>query len=200
VNLTPKQEAFCLAYMANGGNATAAYKASYNAGNMAEKTIWEKASTLLADGKVSARIDAVRNAAAKVAIISEARLLTEVWRIAMSDPRALFDAAGKMIEIHELPDAVAASIASIKINEINGKDGVVIGYTKEVKFWDKNSAAEKLMKHMGSFEKDNRQRTGVFDAIDPEEALAIRDWLSGLSRTATKRAEALAAVDTAPPR
>jgi phage terminase small subunit len=53
--LTPKQEAFCQKYI-ELGNASEAYRQSYDAENMLDKTIWEEASRTLADHKVAARI------------------------------------------------------------------------------------------------------------------------------------------------
>ena len=54
--LTAKQEAFCQA-IANGMTQADAYRTAYSAGKMADKTIWEKASALMNDGKVAARVD-----------------------------------------------------------------------------------------------------------------------------------------------
>lgn len=53
--LTPKQEAFCLAYIETG-NASEAYRRSYNAANMQANTITVKASQLLAQDNVSVRV------------------------------------------------------------------------------------------------------------------------------------------------
>lgn len=55
VTLTPKQEAFCLAYIETG-NASEAYRRSYNAGKMQPATINVRASELLADSKISVRV------------------------------------------------------------------------------------------------------------------------------------------------
>lgn len=53
--LTPKQEAFALAYVETG-NASEAYRRAYNAGKMKPEVITVKASELLAHGKVSVRV------------------------------------------------------------------------------------------------------------------------------------------------
>lgn len=55
--LTPKQEAAVHEYMKNGGNKSAAYRHAYNAGNMKESTINERACRLFAEYKISARLD-----------------------------------------------------------------------------------------------------------------------------------------------
>jgi phage terminase small subunit len=54
-NLTPKQEAFCLAYIETG-NASAAYRLSYNAGGMKPESVNRKAKELLDNGKIAARL------------------------------------------------------------------------------------------------------------------------------------------------
>lgn len=53
--LTPKQEAFCLAYI-EIGNASEAYRRVYDAGNMKPETVNRKAKELMDNGKITARI------------------------------------------------------------------------------------------------------------------------------------------------
>jgi hypothetical protein len=54
--LTVKQERFCEAFIETG-NASEAYRRTYSTSNMAEKTVWEKASHMLAKDKVKARVE-----------------------------------------------------------------------------------------------------------------------------------------------
>lgn len=54
-DLTPKQEAFCQAYIETG-NASEAYRRSYNAAKMKAETIHVKASQMLAEDKITVRI------------------------------------------------------------------------------------------------------------------------------------------------
>ena len=35
---------------------------------------------------------------------------------------------------------------------------MLVGHTKKVKLWDKNAALDKLLRHLGAFDKDNRQK------------------------------------------
>lgn len=63
--LTPKQEAFCFAYIENGGNASAAYKASYNVKKATDKSVTELASTLLKNVNVSSRLKELQAASQK---------------------------------------------------------------------------------------------------------------------------------------
>lgn len=57
--LTQKQEAFCLGYIETG-NGTEAYRRAYGTQKMADKTINEKASKLLAADKIRARLEELR--------------------------------------------------------------------------------------------------------------------------------------------
>ncbi|OOF53626.1 terminase small subunit [Rodentibacter trehalosifermentans] len=58
-DLTPKQETFCLKYI-ELGNASEAYRQAYNAENMKPESVHRKAAELLADGKITARIEALQ--------------------------------------------------------------------------------------------------------------------------------------------
>ena len=54
-NLTPKQEAFCLAYIETG-NASEAYRRAYDAEKMKPPVINVKACQLLAEDKIAVRV------------------------------------------------------------------------------------------------------------------------------------------------
>lgn len=62
--LTPKQEAFAQA-VASGKTQAEAYRIAYNAENSKPETIHSKASVLMADGKVKARVAELRKAVAE---------------------------------------------------------------------------------------------------------------------------------------
>ena len=53
--LTPKQEKFCQC-VADGMTQADAYRASYNASKMSDSSIYCKASELMANGNISARV------------------------------------------------------------------------------------------------------------------------------------------------
>lgn len=57
--LTPKQEAFCLAYV-ESGNASEAYRHAYDASNTKPECVNVNASKLLAHAKVSLRVAELR--------------------------------------------------------------------------------------------------------------------------------------------
>lgn len=173
---------FIEAYVANGGNGKqAAIEAGY-APRSAEVT----ASRLLRKAKVAEAVEKRRSAALTAAQeatgVTVAGTLRELHGIVHSDLRKAFDPkTGALLPPHLWPDDVARAMASVKVVEmaggmkVGGEDGIthVPMYTKEVKFWDKNSAIEKAMKTLGLFEKDNAQRTDPLAAL--MEAIAARD-------------------------
>lgn len=58
-NLTPKQEAFCQAYIETG-NASEAYRTAYDCEKSKPTTVNRKAKELIDNGKIAARIDELR--------------------------------------------------------------------------------------------------------------------------------------------
>jgi phage terminase small subunit len=60
-SLTPKQEAFALAYIETG-NASEAYRRAYNTGNMKPETVNRNAKALTDDNKISTRISELQAA------------------------------------------------------------------------------------------------------------------------------------------
>lgn len=57
--LTPKQEKFCQKYLETG-NASEAYRQSYNAEKMKPESINRKAKALIDNGKIAARINELK--------------------------------------------------------------------------------------------------------------------------------------------
>lgn len=62
--MTPKQEKFCLLYV-ELGNASEAYRRSYDATRMKDATVNRKAKELLDNGKIAARLDELKAAHAE---------------------------------------------------------------------------------------------------------------------------------------
>lgn len=59
MKLTAKQEAFCLAYIETN-NASEAYRQAYSSSKMKPESVNESASRLLADVKITARLEQLR--------------------------------------------------------------------------------------------------------------------------------------------
>ena len=57
-----------------------------------------------------------------------------------------------------LDDDTAACVASVEHDSFGGGDDGQSGRTTKIKVWDKNTALEKAMKHLGLYERDKAQR------------------------------------------
>lgn len=116
MNLTPKQEAFCVAYL-ESGNATDAYRRSYNAAGMAPATVNRKAKEVLDNGKIAARVAALRQP-----VIEAASMTMEGHLQTLKELRDAAKAEGKFSA------AVAAEMARGKVSgfyvdRVAGADG-----------------------------------------------------------------------------
>lgn len=72
--LTPKQEKFARCII-EGMSQADAYRSAYNCGKMSDKTIWENASRIMADGKVKARVQELRDQISSETIMSAKKRL-----------------------------------------------------------------------------------------------------------------------------
>lgn len=148
---------FVEAYIANSGNATqAAIAAGYSPQRARVQGAELVADRNIAETIAKRRAEVIATAEAETGI-KVARFLEELRRIVLADPRRLFDSQGRLLPVQDWPDDVAAMVASVEVDEIKVA-GQVVGQTKKVKLWDKNSALDKAMKHLGLFERDNAQK------------------------------------------
>ena len=165
--LTKLEKRFVLAYVANGGNATAALReANPNTVNWQDTSVTVKASQYGRSPKIRAHIAALEAKAIKATTITRARILTEVARVALFDPRQLFDDTGAMLLPAQWPAEVAAAVASIEVVELPAKDGAIPLQLKKVRFVSKDGALDKLMKHLGLYEQDHAQQNPVIANLE----------------------------------
>lgn len=79
--LTQKQEKFCLKYIETG-NASEAYRQSYNTSKMKPETIHRKAKELMDAGKIAARIKELQEEAKKNSIVTARMKKDLLWVMA----------------------------------------------------------------------------------------------------------------------
>jgi phage terminase small subunit len=172
-----RKKLFVEAFIANGGNATeAAIQAGYSA-----KSAGQQASRLLKDANVSQLVaQRQEKLAAKFELTTEA-VLRNLAQAIYFDPRRLYREDGSLKDVTELDDDTAMGLAGFEVTEEKGSGderGKVIGYTKKVKWLDKNTAREQAMKHLGQYREDNTQRNPLADV--PREAVkALVERLKG---------------------
>jgi phage terminase small subunit len=144
--LTPQQERFCQEYIIDLNATQAAIRAGYS-----EKTANQQGPRLLVNVGIAARVAELPKTVADKAGITALGVLQEFKRVAMADFRELFDENGQLRPIKDLPDDLAASLASIEVErrvDGHGEEAEVY-HVHKVKRWDKLRALESLAKHLG---------------------------------------------------
>lgn len=172
--LTDKQRLFVAEYLVDLNAGKAAVRAGYS-----ERTSRMIAYEMLQNPRVQEELQAAMDERAKRVEITADRVLREAARVGLSDIRRLFNESGAMKPINELDDDISAAVASVEVFEEfegSGSDRVPVGHVRKIKLWDKNPALEKLMKHLGMFEKDNEQganalRKVLIEFVKPQQTL-----------------------------
>lgn len=168
--LTLKQSRFCVEYLRDGNGTHAAIRAGCTpAGASTTSTRW------LAMPKIKAEISRLRSEAGEFAgQVDLTRILAEISKIAFADPAELYGENGELKNPRQMPQHVRAALMGIDVSDIN-VGGETIGTIKKVKLNDKNKALDMLMKHMGGYEIDNKQKQTVVqfvvDIVDDDEPL-----------------------------
>lgn len=157
MGLTIKQEAFCQAYI-RLGDKSAAYREVYSANKMKSETVNNNAYKLFENNDITTRIEQLQNEIKernKIKIDDVLGVLTDMIKFDISE---LYNEDGSLKSIHEIPKQHRQMISSIKVFE-ERFSGQVIGETKEIKTLNKLDVIEKFMKHLGGYEKDNKQKS-----------------------------------------
>jgi phage terminase small subunit len=91
--------------------------------------------------------------------ITAEKVIKEFAKIAFHNPKNLFDETGNIIPVNELPDDVAAALTEIRTEHFkpNPDDAGFLVKTT-YKTASKTAALENLGKHLGIFERDNKQK------------------------------------------
>lgn len=142
-----RRRAFAQAYIANGHNAT---QAAITAG-FSPKGARVQGVRMLTNAHVQADLANLANEVASVVGLEIKRTVQEVARLSYFDPQGLLDRDGKLLPLEKMPADVRACIASMDFDPDTGR-------LTKVRFWDKNAALEKAMRHHGLYEKDNSQK------------------------------------------
>lgn len=100
------------------------------------------------------------------------RVLKELARLVTFDVRKLYNADGSMKHPTELDDDTAAALAQIEVMEEFegvGAERELIGLTKKVKTFDKNTSITTAMKYFGLLVDRKEVRSGPLAAATDEE-------------------------------
>ena len=129
--LTPKQEMFCQHYV-DIGNASEAYRLSYNCANMKQSTVWDCACKLLANPKVAHRVEELMAKRAEETKVDRKRVEEVLMGIVDLDPAEMYyvdEETGKvrLKSPNQMPTRMRKALKKIKNKfgeityEFNGK-------------------------------------------------------------------------------
>jgi len=163
MELTDKQESYCQNYIVCMNQSTA-YRIAYDADSMNANSVAREACLLHANPNITQRIKQLqaehyeRN---KASIDELVNVLSGMVRFDIAD---LYDDSGNLLPIKEMPLIARQMISELTSDEIK-MGGSVIGEVKKVKTIAKLDAVEKLMKHLGGYEKDNKQKAILVEPV-----------------------------------
>ena len=147
----PKYEAFCQEYMKDLNGAQAAIRAGYS-----EKGANVKGAQLLAIVSISERIAELMQERQQRTQVTADMVIAELAKIGFHNVQDFVNGGNSILELKHLDANKTAAVSSVKTTL--KADGDLVS---EVKFHDKVAALEKLGKHLGIFERDNKQKTEI---------------------------------------
>ena len=159
--LTTKQKIFCQEYLKDFNATNAAKRAGYS-----EATAYSIGSENLSKPEIQKYLNRLKSDLSKRNNITIDDLIGELKSLAFFDIKDFYDEDGNLKPIPELSKEVAKAIASFEVDVRFDKDGNEISRTKKIKTVDKLQSIEKLMRYLGAYERDNKQRGLNIDGIE----------------------------------
>lgn len=165
--LTNKQKVFVAEYLTDFNAKRAAIAAgvkSDQAGSVGCQ--WLNADRFPAVANEVKRMLEERRATAS---IDARRVVEELTKIALFNPKSMLDKDGNLLELNQMPDYVACCIKSIEAS-VCVEDDEMYGLVKmkrlKLQFHDKMNALEQIAKHLGLLK----------DIININQVVQVVDW------------------------
>jgi phage terminase small subunit len=166
--LEPKQKRFCEEYIIDFNATQAALRAGYGGTKKDPKVAAVQACRLLIKDNVCGHLAEITGKQSKRLEVTADNVLNEIRRVAFCDVGQAFNDDGTLKPIHEIPEDVRRAISGFEVEEIwkgRGEDRTQTGELKKLKFWNKDSNNEMLMKHLGQFKQDNDQKNEAVNRL-----------------------------------
>lgn len=174
--LTIKQEKFVNKYL-ECGNASEAYRYAYDCSNMSDNAVWNAASILLDNPKVTQRVYYLKNNLAEAAGISALKVIREHQKIAFSDATRVRNGWMSLKDFESLTDDERACIKSIETKQtkrvtVNGDE--IIDEQVKITCYDKQKALDSIVNMLGYNAPEKKEITGkdgkdLFGSVSDEE-------------------------------
>lgn len=157
--LTPKEELFVHRYIVDFNGAASAREVGYS-----ENSAKEIAAELLTKPHIQRRLKEIQKHLSDKNDNLAQQVIDELKKVGFSNIQDFLGASNEIKDISTLDRDKAAVISSIKkskttFGDDEGNEGEK--ETVEFKMWDKLNALEKLGKHLGIFEADNKQKKAI---------------------------------------
>lgn len=161
--LTPKRKAFADKWLITM-NGTQSYMDVYKCSRESAET---QAVRLLGNVKVQEYIKSKQAKIAEKLEITAEKVIAEFAKIGFSNIQDFIDSGAEIKDLATIDRNKAAAVESIQV-DIRHDGGESEGYTEKVKFklHSKVNALENLGKHLGIFERDNKQKTDMTGLAD----------------------------------
>lgn len=150
--LTGKQELFCQEYIKDFNGTQAAIRAGYS-----DKSAHDIASENLRKPDIEERIKELRHELYNRNKITVDEIIHELSEITRVDPAEIYDDNGNLMPLSRMSERARKSIKSMQYQSYTYQDGSE-SEKRKVVLHSKMDAFEKLMKHLGGYEKDNEQK------------------------------------------
>ena len=150
--LSARQKIFCEEYVNDYNGARSAKAAGW-----AEIGAHREASRQLKKQEVKDYIAELQKAIRDRLFISADRVISEVASVAFANIKDFVNGENRVLELKHLPRHITAAVKSIKTRVTIDANGIETIHT-ELSLHDKPDQIDKLMKHLGMFEKDNEQK------------------------------------------
>lgn len=148
--LTPKQQRFCEEYRIDFNATQAAIRAGYS-----KKTAHSIGAENLIKPDIQNYISDLQKQLADKSGITAEMVINELAKIGFSNIQEYLARTNTISDLTKIDKDKAAAVESIKIVETEWDGGSKTSTT--FKLYDKKGALELIGRHLGIFEKDNRQ-------------------------------------------
>jgi len=165
--ITLQRQKFCYKYF-ECGNAT---KSALYAG-FSENTAGQIGYNLLQEQEIKDFIGELKAEMVNRSMITQDKIVAEYAKLGFSNIQDYMD-DNLEFNLHEIPRDEAAAISTIKktVTEFEGGSKTSV----EFKLHDKPTALNALGRHLGIFDKDNKQRTNADETVKIEIVRSLSD-------------------------
>lgn len=181
--LNAQQERFVAQYLVDLNATQAAIRAGYSA-----KTAKSIGHRFMASPAIQAAVQAAQaKHLAKVDLTAE-NVLEQLRRIVMFDPASIYDGAGNLLPVKDMPPEARAVLSGVDVDQIftgTGEERTQTGIVTKVRFWNKGDSIKAAMAHLALLAPVEHKHTGEFLVRDMTEE-ELRDRVSQLIGKARK--------------